>query len=500
MSIKHTFTFVATVALAASFLFNSSLVLAEGKPVSAGAKHVVEHWTKERRAKAIPRDLVIDARGLGYLRKPDGSLEPYGHSVRTQLRSSKPTPFARPGGSGSVETVPPSITNMAPAEGAVIGAEHTFSAIITDASGIKSVSFVVTYPDGVTTQTFSPGFVGNDTWETTLQGFTDGSWRWHVVAKDGAKKGGNTTTSTSVNFTVNTGGSSGGGSGGGSYIVTNAGWDAGGTVQTAAGRIYFQMPSNAMRKRWAGYVCSGTVATDATTGRSVIVTAAHCVYDDANKAFARNVLFIPNQDGTTGAGTDTNCSNDPIGCWVPAFGLVDVNWTTRTFPNNIAWDYAYYVVSDTAAHSPGITPTTTDALDEEAQSLAVNFTMPAMGDGDPAATSIDFTHALGYSYSDDPNFMYCAEDMTTEGNVNWWLPSCELSGGSSGGPWLQPVEDGNGPIISVNSWGYTTSPGMAGPKLVGTSAGCLFTEAKGINFVSVPTSDGNAGVAVDYCP
>ena len=69
-------------------------------------------------------------------------------------------------------------------------------------------------------------------------------------------------------------------------------------MQTAAGRLFYEMPSNPRRKRWGGYVCSGTVVSDGATGRSVILTASHCVYDDANKAFARNVLFIPNQAGT----------------------------------------------------------------------------------------------------------------------------------------------------------------------------------------------------------
>ena len=54
--------------------------------------------------------------------------------------------------------------------------------------------------------------------------------------------------------------------------------------------------------------------------------------------------------------------------------------------------------------------------------------------------------------------------------MNFWLPNCGLSGGSSGGPWVQPFTNGNGTIISVNSWGYTNQPGMAGPKLSGTSA------------------------------
>ena len=39
--------------------------------------------------------------------------------------------------------------------------------------------------------------------------------------------------------------------------------------------------------------------------------------------------------------------------------------------------------------------------------------------------SDDFTHALGYTFDFDPDFMYCSDDMTTEGTDNWWLPVCE---------------------------------------------------------------------------
>ena len=53
----------------------------------------------------------------------------------------------------------------------------------------------------------------------------------------------------------------------------------------------------------------------------------------------------------------------------------------------------------------------------------------------------DYTHGMGYSYSDDPNFMYCAEDMENMDAANWWLPSCDLSGGSSGGGWFQPFDE-----------------------------------------------------------
>ncbi len=466
--------------------------------MDADKARVVEYWTNERRAGAIPRDLVIDSRGLGYLRRQDGSLQPYGHQITAEATSGSPRPLARPQG-GNNDTTAPSILDMNPAATdplAVIGASHTFSATVTDEeSGVKSVSFIIRYPDEVTTQTFQATEGANDTWSVSLQGFTDGVWSWSVEAKDNAKKGGNRATSDVVNFSVDTGG--GGGGSAGADTITNAEWTTGGAVHTAAGRIYFEMPNNAKwRGPWRAYVCSGTVVTDATPERSVILTAAHCVYDDVNKAYARNVLFIPNQAETTGSGTDLNCGNDPLGCWVPSFGVVNVNWTTSTFPSNIAWDYAYYAVQDSGAHS-GSSPS--DVLDVAAGALPVSFSTPYIDDGDPGAHSIDFTHALGYSYSEDPKLMYCAEDMTTEGAANWWLPSCGLSGGSSGGPWVQPMDSslGSGPVISVNSWGYSNSPGMAGPKLDNSCAADVFGMAK--TLVSVSDADGEAGSAV-ICP
>jgi len=442
-------------------------------------KRIFDYWTADKIKSAIPRDFVIDKQqGVGYIRRADGSFIPHGHNKLIQLKQtgSQPQPNAKPPGNGDSEG--PVVSHIEPANGATIGASQRFAANVSDPSGVKTVSIVVTFPAG-NTQSFSASNSSGDVWETTLSGFSDGSgWSWHVVAKDNTKGKGNTTTSNAWSFTVDSGGGNPGGD-----VVANSPWTDGGLVQATAGRLLYEMPSNQRRKRWVAYVCSGTVATDGTSGRSVIITAAHCVYDDANKAFARNVLFIPNQNDTTGTGTDSNCNNDPVGCWTPSFGVVDTNWTTRTFPDNIDWDYAYYVVSDTGAHSG--TGVNSDSLDTEVGSMNVDFSAPVVG---------DYTHGLGYSYSDDPNFMYCAEDMGTEGAVNWWLPSCGLSGGSSGGPWVQPMNNGSGPIISVNSWGYTGSPGMAGPKLSGTSASCVFNSAQSTGFGSVPSTDGDEGV------
>jgi hypothetical protein len=456
----------------------------------AAAEHarVVDHWTPARRVAAIPRDFVLDARGQAYLRKADGTLSPYGRIVAESAAAAAPN--AGPPGSGDVAG--PSVTNFDPGAGASIGASYAFKATVKDPSGIRSVSFKI-QKSGSATQSFNASTSGGDLWSVSLSGFTDGSWQWWVVAKD---KAGNTTTTSPVAFAVSLSG--GGGGGGSGNVVVNQAWTTPGALQRAAGRIYFEMPANARRTKWNGYVCSGTVVSDGNTAnRSIILTAAHCVYDDANKAFARNVLFIPDQDGTTGAGTDRTCSNDPIGCWTTWFGVVDAEYTTRTFPDNSQWDYAHYVVKDTGAHTAGLN-SASDTLDLATTPLSISYSAPAV---DLAGSAADYTHALGYSYSDDPNFMYCAEDMTTEGAVNWWLPSCGISGGSSGGPWVQNMTNGTGPIVSVNSWGYTSSPGMAGPKLntsAPSTASCVMAAAK-TGSVAANAAAGDAGIKAS-CP
>ena len=360
-----------------------------------------------------------------------------------------------------------------------------FSAELSDTSGIRSASIVIHLPDGRTQSFAASSLDSGGLWGTSVKGFTPGDWGWHVIAQDDAARGGNIATSPVYGFTITDGGSGGDPGVGGSGTVTNSRWTTGGDIQGAAGRILFEMPTEVRRGRkisieWNAYVCSGTAVADTNTNASIILTAAHCVYDDISKAFARNVLFIPNQDDGGTDRTDSDCTNDPFGCWSPTNGVVNLQWTNKTFPDNVAWDYGYYVVPNTGAHTAtGPSDATSEALESAVNELTISF--------DPA-TAGNLTHALGYSYSNDPNFMYCAEPMGVKTpGVNWWLPSCDLSGGSSGGPWVQPMDEGtgNGPIISVNSWGYTTGPGMAGPVL-GTTARCTFGAANSAPIDQVP--------------
>src|SRR5688572_5895100 len=70
------------------------------------SENAVKHWTFERRNAAIPRDFVIDERGLGYIRARGGELIPHGHDI---------APNAKPGGGDSTG---PSVTAMTPGNGA----------------------------------------------------------------------------------------------------------------------------------------------------------------------------------------------------------------------------------------------------------------------------------------------------------------------------------------------------------------------------------------------
>ena len=171
----------------AATLMSANAAAQDRKAIDVEKARVVQFWTPERRAAAIPRDLRIDPRGLGYLRRPDGTLVPYGHSIEAQEspRTLTPTPFAKGGGGGSTDTTPPIISGMDPDGTKPIGASYTFTATVIDKeSGVKSVTFKI-QRDGSIAQSFSAARSADpNVWIVTLSGFTNGGWSWQVVAKD----------------------------------------------------------------------------------------------------------------------------------------------------------------------------------------------------------------------------------------------------------------------------------------------------------------------------
>jgi hypothetical protein len=115
----------------------------------------------------------------------------------------------------------------------------------------------------------------------------------------------------------------------------------------------------------------------------------------------------------------------------------------------------------------------------------------------------DFVHGLGYPASTDPDFTYCAETLAGRsfsfGNY-WWLDSCAMTGGSSGGPWVQNMDEttGTGLVIGVNSWGYSSRDGMASPLVTESEARCLANAARDADLAALQAlPDGSEGIQVD---
>jgi hypothetical protein len=224
-------------------------------------------------------------------------------------------------------------------------------------------------------------------------------------------------------------------------------------VQTAAGRIYSRCRQ--LKHTVVSYLLRhGRQRRRAR--RSIIITAAHCVTTTPTRHLRATSSSFPTRLGRRALEpTSTAPTIDGLlGSVLQGRGCR----TTRTFPDNIAWDYAYYVVPDTSASG---NTASSDALDWH-WSQCRSACFPSVN----ASGSADFTY-FGLLIQRGPQVHVLRRDMTTGAN-NWWLTNCGLSGGSSGGPWVRTDERMEGAqtaALSVNSWGYTNQPGIAGPKL-----------------------------------
>jgi hypothetical protein len=234
------------------------------------------------------------------------------------------------------------------------------------------------------------------------------------------------------------------GSGGG---VTGASWTKGGAILKASGKVYFKLGTQ-------GYVCSGSVATDHRSGKSLVLTAGHCAYDETNGAFATDWLFIPEYDTNP---TLSNCQTTTYGCWTADALVVHNGFATAGGFNTQATihDFAFAVVG--AGGKSG-----TAQLDATVGSFGLTTSGISSGQklyafGYPAAGKYhgnDLIYCAGNIFPDDLN-----QDLT------WGMP-CGMTGGSSGGPWLSSFSEstGSGTLSSLNSYGYSGIKNMYGPK------------------------------------
>lgn len=180
------------------------------------------------------------------------------------------------------------------------------------------------------------------------------------------------------------------------------------------GKVFFTLGG-------ADYVCSGNAVT--AVNESTVSTAGHCV-NEGPGAFATRWVFVPAYEN----------GNAPYGTFAATELVAPTQWSQG---GDITYDTGFAVVSD-----------------DSGQSLADQV----------GASGVAFNQARGLTYS---AFGYPAarpfngETLQTCGGVasddpygqsqSQGIP-CDMTGGSSGGPWFLGGSDGF--QNSVNSFGY----------------------------------------------
>jgi V8-like Glu-specific endopeptidase len=192
-------------------------------------------------------------------------------------------------------------------------------------------------------------------------------------------------------------------------------WTGGGSVVRTTGKVFFTLGG-------ANYVCSGSAVTSAN--ESTVTTAGHCL-NEGPGAYASSFSFVPAYDN--GAA--------PYGEWVATELFTTTQWANQG-------DFNYDVGMAKVAPLGGAT------LTDTVGSQGIAFNQPRG----------QFVHAFGYpaaSPYDGQSLTYCSGTTTddTRGTNDLRL-ACNMTGGSSGGPWFQGFSNGTGTQISVNSFGY----------------------------------------------
>ncbi|MEU2542663.1 trypsin-like serine peptidase [Streptomyces iakyrus] len=217
-------------------------------------------------------------------------------------------------------------------------------------------------------------------------------------------------------------------------------WSGGGAVTKTAGRVFFSYQGRTAS-------CSGNAVTSAN--KSTVITAGHCV--KMQGAWHTNWVFVPGyHDGQR-----------PYGTWAASKTLSTPQWTAS---EDINYDIGAAVVA------PLDGKRLTDVVGGQGLAFNTGYNKAMYSFGFPAAAPYD-----------GEKFIYCSGTTTRDFLLsNDHGLTCNMTGGSSGGPWFTQFSEatGTGLQSSVNSFKYNFFPNsMYGPYF-GTDAQNLYQSAQ----------------------
>lgn len=223
------------------------------------------------------------------------------------------------------------------------------------------------------------------------------------------------------------------------FPQTGAPW-TGGQIESTAGRVFFTYDGRAAS-------CSGNAVTSGNS--STVMTAGHCVKLDG--AWHTDWVFVPGyHDG-----------NAPFGEWPAVSTHATPQWEASEDMN---YDVGAAKVAETGGEL------LTDVVGGQGLAFHTGYEIDAYAFGYPAADPYD-----------GETLIYCSGTTFEDPLLtNAHGLGCDMTGGSSGGPWLVDFDEatGTGLQASVNSFGYVFLPNnMFGPHF-GDEAESLYEDVQ----------------------
>ncbi|MEU3827756.1 hypothetical protein [Streptomyces sp. SID161] len=241
-----------------------------------------------------------------------------------------------------------------------------------------------------------------------------------------------------------------------------------------SGKLLFDAPGGTM-------VCSATVVQDpAHPGKSNLVwTAGHCVHAGKKGGWYRNLAFVPsyNDQGKSSAELENASRSEiaPYGVWWADAAKTSQQWINKggeTGGDGASYDFAViHVTPEQGSDGKSLEETVGGAL-------PVNFDAPAVAkvesitaSGYPAAAPYD--GQLLYQCQDKPGRLSIEQADPTMYRIG-----CTMTGGSSGGGWVETGSDGKPVLVSNTSIGPVSAGWLAGPRLGDVAKGVYESVSK----------------------